>query len=74
MAESIEAVSSGNSPTLGVMKCARCKGTLSQSGQESYRLICDGCGQNYFAVMQLMPTEPKERKLIEDVGGSEGPE
>ena len=41
-----------------MMVCLRCRHALVPSGQEPHRFVCSDCGQNYFAVMQLVPTEP----------------
>lgn len=45
----------------GVMKCLVCSGTLERSGQEPQRLICCVCGQNFLAVLRLVPVEPLRR-------------
>lgn len=48
-----------------VMRCLRCRGLkLERSGKEPHRLICKDCGQNFFAVMQLVPVEPLKRPLL----------
>lgn len=44
-------------PKIGVMRCLRCRSYLQRSGHEPHRLECSGCGQNYYAVMQLVPIE-----------------
>lgn len=45
-----------------LMRCLRCKSTnLMKSGREPYRFVCDDCGQNFHAVMQLVPVEPDDR-------------
>lgn len=57
-----------NSPaqSVGMMRCTRsgCTGTLGQSGQEVYRMICPVCGQNYFVRLVLEPVEPKQAPLL----------
>jgi hypothetical protein len=40
------------------MRCLHCKHPLEASGQEPYRYVCSACGQNFVAVMQLVPVEP----------------
>lgn len=46
----------------GYMRCIRpeCGGTLGQSGQEVYRMVCGHCGQNYFVRLVIEPVAPKE--------------
>lgn len=47
------------------MRCLRCKGTeLMRSGREPHRLICNGCGQNFLVVMQLVPVSADDRPLM----------
>ena len=60
----VESVVGPKSSAPGQMLCLRCKSRdLAQSGGEPYRLVCAKCGQNYFAVMQLIPVAPKDRNV-----------
>lgn len=46
----------------GVMRCSGCRAQLVPSGQEPTRFICEACGQNFQAVMHLVPVEPLNRR------------
>jgi len=48
-------------PLTGLMRCSKDRASLIQSGQEPHRFVCEVCGQNYLAVMQLVPVEPLRR-------------
>lgn len=62
-----------NTKEAGHMACLRCRGRLSPSGREPYRLICSSCGQHYFAVMQLIEVGSEGRSLeLTDVGEGQG--
>lgn len=62
---------SGASALRESLRCLRCSSReMHRSGREPYRVICSGCGSNYFLVMQLTPVEPADASLEADVGGS----
>ncbi len=50
-------------PPVGHVVCPQCKGLLQRSGNEPTRHICQKCGQNYYAVLQFVPTSPIVRPL-----------
>jgi len=50
-----------------LMSCLQCKGRLEPSGTEPHRHICEGCGQNYLLVMQLVPVPPLRRLLLPEI-------
>ena len=52
----------------GLMLCLRCRGHLAPSGQEPHRFICEKCGQNFLAVMLLIPVDPVRLPALPEVG------
>lgn len=56
------------------LRCLRCSSRdMHRSGREPYRVICSGCGANFFLVMQLVPVEPSDAERVKpeaDAGGS----
>lgn len=56
----MNSIEKSNAPT-SVMRCLRCKSACQRSGREPHRVVCEGCGQNYLVVMQLVPVEADER-------------
>ena len=58
---------------LGILRCLRCRNHLSKSGKEPSRLVCERCGQEYHAVLQLIPIDPKpEERLLANVEPGDG--
>ena len=57
MTSAIEQKEPDVSKTVGLMRCLRCRNVLHQSGREPYRFVCSSCGQNFIAVMQLVPVD-----------------
>ena len=53
------------------MRCLQCKGVLQASGQEPYRFVCGDCGQNFVAVLQLMPVDPRRPPELPAPEGSD---
>ena len=49
---------------VSLMRCIECRSHLMPSGLEPHRLICMGCGQNYFLRMQLVKTDPLRRLAL----------
>jgi hypothetical protein len=73
----VEKKESEASPSVGMMRCLRCKGRgLDRSGREPYRFVCSACGQHYIAVMKLVPVPSNDRSdtLVGDAGSSTGTE
>jgi len=58
----MDATKSDNSASL--MRCLRCKSVCQSSGREPHRVVCQGCGQHYLVVMQLVPVEADTRTPI----------
>jgi hypothetical protein len=56
-----------------LMRCNGCGSDLAPSGQEPHRFICTKCGQNYLAVMQLVPVPPRPPLLGQGPGVESSP-
>jgi len=50
------------------IRCPQCRGQLLPSGVEVHRHVCEGCGQNYHAILQFVPVDPIRR--VEGLLGS----
>ena len=61
-----------NRPSEGSMWCTQCRGHLVSSGQEPHRFVCEECGQNFLAILQLVPVEPARRPLLTEGDESAG--